>query len=117
MAAEVEDRATSCPHCVAGEPSVWDDVLFHYAHPHPAGDKLKMCHDPWRERCRRCSANPGACTCGATSSQSSMRPADAFHAHLDVCAQCADHPFQLCRVGAALLVATAQDPTIATVPR
>ena len=44
-----------------------------------------------------------------------MRPADAFHAHLDVCAQCADHPFQLCRVGAALLVATAQDPTIATI--
>ncbi len=36
--------------------------------------------------------------------------ADAFHAHLDVCAQCANHPFQLCPVGAALLVATAQKP-------
>lgn len=45
----------TCPHCVAGEPSVWDDVLFHYAH--PAGEKLKVCHSPWRERCRRCSAD------------------------------------------------------------
>ena len=45
----------TCPHCRAGEPSVWDDVLFHYAH--PAGSKLKMCHSPWRSRCRRCSAD------------------------------------------------------------
>lgn len=44
-----------CPHCLAGEPSVWDDVLSHYAH--PDGGKLKMCHDPWRVRCRRCSAD------------------------------------------------------------
>lgn len=44
-----------CPHCAAGEPSVWDDVLGHYAH--HAGAKLKMCHAPWRERCRRCSAD------------------------------------------------------------
>ncbi len=44
-----------CPHCRAGEPSVWDSVLFHYAH--PDGDKLKMCDEPWRERCRRCSAD------------------------------------------------------------
>jgi hypothetical protein len=29
---------------------------------------------------------------------------DAFHAHLDVCRQCRDHPFQLCRTGAELLV-------------
>lgn len=48
--------------------------------------------------------------CGAASSQSSPRPADAFHAHLDVCMQCAKQPFQMCRVGASLLVATAQDP-------
>lgn len=46
-----------CPHCAAGEPSVWDDVLFHYAHPHPDSNKLKFCHEPWRERCRRCSAD------------------------------------------------------------
>ena len=62
--AEINDGRVSCPHCLAGEPSVWDGVLFHYAH--PAGDKLKMCHEPWRERCRRCSASVGACSCGAT---------------------------------------------------
>jgi hypothetical protein len=45
---------TACPHCAAGAPSVWDDVLYHYAHPGDGG-KLKFCHNPWRERCRRCS--------------------------------------------------------------
>jgi hypothetical protein len=63
-------RETACPHCQAGEPSIWDDVLFHYAH--PDGSKLKMCHSPWRDRCRRCSANvayPGARFCGAACSQ------------------------------------------------
>jgi hypothetical protein len=49
------DASPTCPHCVAGEPSVWDDVLFHYAH--PDGEKLKVCHSPWRERCRRCSVD------------------------------------------------------------
>lgn len=63
MAADVS--VTRCPHCQAGEPSVWDDVLFHYAHPHPDGTKLKFCHEPWRERCRRCSAGVGACSCAA----------------------------------------------------
>ena len=29
--------------------------------------------------------------------------ADAFHAHLDACAQCAAHPFELCAEGAAIL--------------
>jgi len=53
--AVAEAEGAGCPHCVAGEPSVWDDVLFHYAH--PDGDKLKTCHSPWRERCRRCSAD------------------------------------------------------------
>jgi hypothetical protein len=48
----------ACPHCQAGEPSVWDDVLFHHAHPSGDGGKLKFCHDPWRARCRRCSADP-----------------------------------------------------------
>lgn len=61
---KIDDARVSCPHCLAGEPSVWDGVLFQYAH--PAGDKLKMCHEPWRERCRRCSASVGACSCGAT---------------------------------------------------
>ena len=49
---------TRCPHCLAGEASVWDGVLFHYAHPDgPDGTKLKFCDDPWRERCLRCSAH------------------------------------------------------------
>lgn len=57
-----EDTApVRCPHCQAGEPSVWDDMLFHYAH--PTGEQLKFCHDPWRERCRKCSADVGACEC------------------------------------------------------
>lgn len=53
-----EELATDglpCPHCQAGEPSVWDGELFHYAH--PAGSKLKVCHSPWRARCLRCSAD------------------------------------------------------------
>lgn len=29
----------------------------------------------------------------------------SFHAHLDVCAQCREHPFALCDVGAAALCA------------
>lgn len=65
-AEEVEEvagttTAPACPHCAAGEPSVWDADLFHYAH--PSGDKLKFCHSPWRERCRCCSADVGACAC------------------------------------------------------
>ncbi len=28
---------------------------------------------------------------------------DEFHAHLDECAQCRNHPFGLCATGAALL--------------
>jgi hypothetical protein len=52
-----------CPHCAAGEPSVWDDVLFHYAHPHLNGQKLKFCHEPWRDRCRRCSGAVETCVC------------------------------------------------------
>ena len=63
----------SCPHCQAGDPSVWDDVLDHYAHPDAANPgKLKFCHQPWRARCRRCSADvayPGARYCGAACSQ------------------------------------------------
>ena len=62
----------TCPHCLAGEPSVWDDVLFHYAHPHPTDkSRLKFCHAPWRERCRQCSADivSGQRFCGAACSQ------------------------------------------------
>lgn len=58
--------ALVCPHCRASEPSVWDDVLFHYAHPDPASDKLKFCHAPWRERCRCCSRDPDHCVRSST---------------------------------------------------
>lgn len=34
---------------------------------------------------------------------------DELHAHLDVCRQCADHPFNLCSVGAAKLKAASQE--------
>jgi hypothetical protein len=57
----------ACPHCLAGEPSVWDTVLFHYGHPDPDSAKLKFCRDPWRERCRSCSADPGTCLCTPTA--------------------------------------------------
>lgn len=60
MAAEASE--TRCPHCRAGEPSVWDGVFDHYAHP-AGGDKLKFCEDPWRERCRRCSGSPECTAC------------------------------------------------------
>ena len=30
-----------------------------------------------------------------------------FHAHLDGCAQCSAHPFDLCPIGQVLLMATA----------
>ena len=49
---------TRCQHCLAGEPSVWDDVLFHYAHPDDKNPgKLKFCHEPWRERNRHDSSD------------------------------------------------------------
>jgi len=51
---ELATNSAPCPHCKAGEPSIWDGELFHYAH--PAGSKLKACHSPWRPRCLRCSA-------------------------------------------------------------
>lgn len=57
MAADASDHDLRCPYCREREPSVWDDVLFHYAHPDLAAGKLKFCHEPWRERCRRCSAD------------------------------------------------------------
>lgn len=63
---------TSCPHCRAGEPSVWDDVLLHYAHPDKGKPgKLWFCHEPWRERCRQCSDDivAGQRFCGAACSQ------------------------------------------------
>ena len=50
-----DDGEVVCPHCQAGEPSVWDGHFEHFAH--PAGDKFKFCHRPWRARCRRCSAD------------------------------------------------------------
>lgn len=35
---------------------------------------------------------------------------DEFHAHLDVCQQCRDNPFDLCPIGATLLKAAAEKP-------
>lgn len=37
---------------------------------------------------------------------------DAFHAHLDVCKQCRDHPFGLCKIGDTLIRATAEEEAI-----
>jgi len=34
---------------------------------------------------------------------SELDSVDKFHAHLDTCRQCADHPFDLCPVGDKLL--------------
>jgi hypothetical protein len=34
---------------------------------------------------------------------------DKFHAHLDECKQCREHPFGLCPSGSTLLLATADD--------
>jgi len=70
------ERQLVCPHCIAGEPSVWDSVMWRYAHPDDAklkrrddhADKFKLCRDPWRKRCRRCSANPSACVCASGTS-------------------------------------------------
>lgn len=36
--------------------------------------------------------------------------ADRFHAHLDICRQCREHPFNLCREGGQLLIATGPVP-------
>lgn len=39
-----------------------------------------------------------------------------FHAHLDACAQCREHPFDLCREGAAILTGTfAPEPVAGSV--
>ena len=34
---------------------------------------------------------------------------DVFHKHLDVCKQCADHPFDLCPIGAKLIEEAARE--------
>lgn len=39
----------ACPHCIAGEPSVWDPVFEHFAHP-ATSSQLKFCHTPWSPR-------------------------------------------------------------------
>lgn len=35
-----------------------------------------------------------------------------FHAHLDVCSQCENHPFALCTIGAKLLKEAATGPQL-----
>lgn len=34
------------------------------------------------------------------------QPGDKFHAHLDACEQCREHPFDLCLIGASLLASS-----------
>ena len=41
-----------------------------------------------------------------------MSAIDVFHAHLDVCRQCREHPFALCKFGEALLLKTAEDDAL-----
>ncbi len=41
------------------------------------------------------------------------RTRDAFHEHLDKCPQCANHPFELCSEGAALLRLASLEPDFA----
>lgn len=36
-------------------------------------------------------------------------PSDAFHAHLDGCEQCREHPFDLCEVGQTLIARAGHD--------
>lgn len=40
--------------------------------------------------------------------------ANAYHDHLDLCAQCREHPFGLCAIGAAALEREALGPRVAT---
>jgi hypothetical protein len=40
---------------------------------------------------------------GMTNDSAGLSPEDEFHAHLDVCDQCQDHPFSLCATGASLI--------------
>lgn len=37
-----------------------------------------------------------------------MDPIEKFHAHLDLCEQCREHPFDLCEAGGRLLVAAGE---------
>jgi hypothetical protein len=48
---------------------------------------------------------PGMATVCDPCYQQIMRvaPRDAYHRHLDACAQCRNHPFNQCAVGARLL--------------
>lgn len=52
----------------------------------------------------------GASQAGNPPEVPAMRTAtELFHAHLNVCAQCRDHPMNLCSVGAKLLTLAATD--------
>lgn len=42
---------------------------------------------------------------GHTTRADFSPPPGSFHDHLDTCAQCREHPFALCGVGARLLAA------------
>jgi hypothetical protein len=41
-----------------------------------------------------------------TDETGTLAAINAFHAHLDHCSQCMNHPFNLCSEGAKLLLAT-----------
>lgn len=42
---------------------------------------------------------------------------DKFHAHLDECKQCREHPFALCSVGGSLLRSTVFDSVVPEPPK
>lgn len=44
----------TCLHCKVGEPSVWDSVLWCWAHPANEPGKFKVCEEPWAERQKSC---------------------------------------------------------------
>jgi hypothetical protein len=64
-------------------------------------------------RCLRNHATEGPCTSGGhghVNGRVADAPVRTFHAHLEVCAQCANRPFDLCSDGALLLAMAAQAP-------
>jgi len=45
----------------------------------------------------------------AEHEQPELSGIDRFHAHLDICEQCREHPFQLCPTGVLLITSAVAD--------